>query len=63
MQFLRSINTIVIDKVNAMIAPHPVTGIGLAGVCLCILGVMPVISNSRPEGFDALGFAFFLSVW
>lgn len=46
-----------------MIAPRPVTGIGLAGVCLCILGIMPVISNSRPEGFDALGFAFFLSVW
>lgn len=46
-----------------MIAPRPVSGIGLAGVCLCILGIMPIISNSRPEGFDALGFAFFLSVW
>ncbi|PLX36504.1 MAG: EamA family transporter [Hyphomicrobiales bacterium] len=38
-------------------------GIALAFVCLFILGVMPVISNGRPEGFDALGFAFFLSLW
>lgn len=39
------------------------TGISLALVCLCILGTMPVISNSRPDGFGALGFAFLLSVW
>ncbi len=39
------------------------TGISLSLVCLCILGVMPVISNSRPEEFSALGFAFFLSAW
>lgn len=32
-------------------------------VSLGILGLMPVISNSRPEDFSALGFAFFLSVW
>ncbi len=39
------------------------TGISLAVVCLIILGLMPVISNSRPDDFGALGFAFFLSVW
>lgn len=39
------------------------TGIALAFVCLCILGVMPVIANSRPADFSALGFAFLLSVW
>lgn len=39
------------------------TGVSLALVCLCILSVMPVISNSRPAGFSALSFAFFLSVW
>lgn len=39
------------------------TGIVLALVCLCILSVMPVISNSRPAGFSALSFAFYLSVW
>ena len=39
------------------------TGIALAFVCLCILGVMPIIANSRPGDFNALGFAFLLSVW
>lgn len=39
------------------------SGISLAVVSLGILGLMPVISNSRPEDFSALGFAFFLSVW
>lgn len=38
-------------------------GILLALICLCILGVMPVIANSRPADFSALGFAFLLSVW
>ena len=39
------------------------TGILLALVCLLILGVMPVISNGRPAGFGALGFAVYLSLW
>ena len=39
------------------------TGVPLAFLCLCILGVMPIISNSRPVQFDALGFALFLSAW
>jgi len=39
------------------------TGVMLAGICLLILGVMPIIVNSRPGGFSALSFAFFLSVW
>ncbi|MCW2307047.1 DMT family transporter [Rhodobium gokarnense] len=38
-------------------------GVALAFACLAILGVMPVISNSRPAGFDALSFAVFLSLW
>lgn len=38
-------------------------GISLSFLCLFILGFMPVISNSRPQGFDALNFAFFLSAW
>lgn len=42
---------------------RPETGVILAFVCLALLGVMPVISNSRPAGFDALSFAFFLSAW
>ena len=46
-----------------MIAPNTGKGISLSLVSLGILAVMPIISNSRPEGFGALGFAFFLSVW
>lgn len=46
-----------------MAAPRTGTGIGLAIVCLGILGIMPVLSNSRPAAFGALGFAFWLSVW
>jgi drug/metabolite transporter (DMT)-like permease len=46
-----------------MMAPRTTTGIALAFVCLCILGVMPVIANSRPADFGALGFAFLLSAW
>ena len=42
---------------------NPKAGLSLAFVCLAILGVMPIISNSRPVAFDALSFAFFLSVW
>ncbi|MBB4285413.1 DMT family transporter [Roseospira goensis] len=43
--------------------PSPRAGIGLAFVCLGLLGVMPIIANSRPPGFDALIFAVFLSLW
>ena len=46
-----------------MIAPRMTTGIMLAFVCLGLLGVMPIIANSRPGDFGALGFAFLLSVW
>ncbi|MHA7968443.1 DMT family transporter [Rhizobium sp. CAU 1783] len=46
-----------------MAASKTGTGIGLAIVCLGILGIMPVLSNSRPADFSALGFAFWLSVW
>ena len=38
-------------------------GITLATLCLGLLGVMPIISASRPADFDALAFALFLSVW
>lgn len=46
-----------------MTAPRMSTGIGLAFVCLGLLGVMPVIADSRPGDFGALGFAFLLSAW
>jgi len=37
-----------------MIPVRPNTGISLAFVSLVILGILPIISNSRPQGFDAL---------
>lgn len=46
-----------------MAPENPKAGVSLAFVCLFILGVMPIVSNSRPAAFDALSFAFFLSVW
>ena len=46
-----------------MIVPRMTSGIALAFVCLGLLGVMPIIANSWPDGFGALGFAFLLSVW
>ena len=46
-----------------MIAPRATNGIALAFVCLGLLGVMPIIANSRPDDFGALGFALLLSVW
>ena len=39
------------------------TGIALSFVSLLLLGIMPVISNSRPLGISALNFALYLSVW
>lgn len=38
-------------------------GVIFALLCLILLGVMPVISNSRPTGSGALSFAVFLSLW
>ncbi len=46
-----------------MFVRSPAKGAALAGICLVLLGVMPVIANSRPVGFDALSFALALSVW
>lgn len=38
-------------------------GIVLSFVSLLLLGIMPIISNSRPMEIDALNFALYLSVW
>lgn len=38
-------------------------GVPLALFCLCLLGAMPLVANSRPEGSSALGFAAFLTLW
>ncbi len=46
-----------------MLNPKAGHGISLALACLCILGAMPIIANSRPLEFNALSFALFLSFW
>jgi drug/metabolite transporter (DMT)-like permease len=46
-----------------MPSPQPLRGVAFALACLATLSVMPIISSSRPEGFSALGFAFWLSLW
>ena len=38
-------------------------GISLSFVSLVLLGVMPIISNSRPMEISALNFALYLSIW
>jgi len=38
-------------------------GIILSFISLVLLGIMPVISNSRPMAIDALNFSLYLSVW
>ena len=46
-----------------MTTPHTTIGIVLAFVCLALLGVMPIVANSRPGDFGALDFALLLSLW
>jgi len=60
---VRPLPIVQIRKNQGMRTANPAAGIALAFVCLAILGVMPIISNARPSAFDALSFAFFLSVW
>ncbi len=43
--------------------PNRTKGIIFAFFSLLLLGVMPIISESRPTEFDALTFAFLLSFW
>lgn len=43
--------------------PHRGWGVAQALVCLLLLGTMPIIAESRPQGFEPLSFAVFLSAW
>src|SRR4029079_10094230 len=38
-------------------------GIGLALLCLFILGAMPVLAANRPARFDGLTFTIAITVW
>ncbi|MCB1479818.1 MAG: DMT family transporter [Rhodobiaceae bacterium] len=46
-----------------MLAHSASRGVSLSLASLVLLGIMPVISNSRPDTVDALTFAFALSAW
>lgn len=46
-----------------MIQKDTKKGILLSFVSLVLLGIMPVISNSRPMAISALNFSLYLSVW
>ncbi|MCE7736371.1 MAG: DMT family transporter [Candidatus Heimdallarchaeota archaeon] len=48
---------------NSNFQPHRQTGIILSLSSLLLLGILPIISNSRPSDLDALDFAFYLSLW
>lgn len=43
--------------------PLPKKGIALAFACLFLLGLMPILTQGRPEGSSALIFAVGLSLW
>lgn len=47
----------------APFSPSVGKGIALSLTSLALLGVMPIVSNLRPEALDALSFALALSVW
>jgi len=47
----------------ANVAPSAWKGIAFSLASLMLLGMMPIVSNLRPSGTEALPFAFALSVW
>lgn len=46
-----------------MVKSNIKAGVTLSFVSLLLLGIMPVISNSRPMEISALNFALYLSIW
>jgi drug/metabolite transporter (DMT)-like permease len=43
--------------------PNRSIGVLLSFISLLLLGILPIISNSRPLALNALNFAFYLSLW
>ncbi len=52
-----------ITEDSSTFQPNKKLGILLSFVCLFLLGILPIISNSRPFSFSAVDFTFFLSFW
>ena len=51
------------DNNSKKFRPNRNIGIILSFVSLLLLGMLPIISNSRPSSLNALNFAFYLSFW
>ena len=43
--------------------PNRKIGLSLSFISFFLLGLLPIISNSRPSTLNALSFAFYLSLW
>ncbi len=52
-----------INKITQRFYPNRRIGIKLSFISLILLGILPIISNSRPSTLNALNFAFYLSFW
>ncbi len=52
-----------IHTMSRSFSPNRNIGIMLSFISLFLLGILPVISNSRPSALNALNFAFYLSLW
>jgi drug/metabolite transporter (DMT)-like permease len=51
------------DIISEEFHPKRNIGVSLSFVSLILLGILPIISNSRPSALDTLNFAFYLSFW
>ncbi|MFX0065131.1 MAG: DMT family transporter [Candidatus Hermodarchaeota archaeon] len=51
------------DTNSKKFRPNRNIGVILSFVSLFLLGMLPIISNSRPSSLNALNFAFYLSFW
>ncbi|MFX1385538.1 MAG: DMT family transporter [Promethearchaeota archaeon] len=51
------------ENISQNFNPNRSVGVSLSFVTLILLGILPIISNSRPSTLNAFNFAFYLSFW
>ncbi|MFW9990012.1 MAG: EamA family transporter, partial [Candidatus Odinarchaeota archaeon] len=51
------------ENISQIFSPNRSVGVSLSFVTLVLLGILPIISNSRPSTLNAFNFAFYLSFW
>ena len=61
--YVETENISINSKTNTEFSPRRRTGVFFSFISLILLGILPIISNSRPTNLDALNFAFYLSLW